>query len=77
MAILREHQIVPNAFGLSVITRCGTHQGMVASVKRNKDRLRRYIADSRAECSSEIKAIATNTTFRATFGGLDDLIHWG
>jgi hypothetical protein len=37
----------------------------MASVQRNKDPLQRYIADSRAEYSSEIKAIVTNTTFWA------------
>jgi hypothetical protein len=48
MAILREHQTVPSTFVLSVITRWGTQQGMMASVKRNKDSLRRYIADSQS-----------------------------
>jgi len=74
MAILREHQSVTSVFILSVITRWGAQQGMMASVKRNKDALRRYIADSRAECSPEVKAIVTDTTFWATLDDLDVLI---
>jgi hypothetical protein len=74
MVILREHQSVPDAFVLSVITRWGTQQGVVASVQRNKDALRQYIADDRAECSAEIEAIITDTTFWASLHDLDVLI---
>jgi hypothetical protein len=72
--ILQDHQEPKRAFILSVITRWGTQSAMISAVLDNKQSLRAYLEDPRAECAPDVRSIIEDTAFWAVLEDLGALI---
>lgn len=79
-SILRNYQLKMygryRAFILSVITRWGTHHGLLKSVRLNKEALRAYTLDERCQIATDVRESIQNTGFWHLLDDLFELINF-